>query len=101
VAEPVPEVVKAKRFELVDSEGKVRAALALHEDGSPGLCLCDEEGRVRATLLLDRHGLPRLSVLSTAGHVNAALAFGAEWKTELVLTDTNEQVIWSAGGQSF
>lgn len=89
--------VRAQRFELVDAEGNVRARLALQEDGTPGLCLCDAKGKMRAGLLLNREGVPQLCVWAESGALRATLGFGTEWKTELVLTDRNQQVIWSAG----
>ena len=49
MTEPVAGVVRGKRFELVDGEGRVRAALVLHEDGTPGLDLWDDNGNVCAT----------------------------------------------------
>ena len=96
MAEPPAEVVRARRFELVDSEGKVRAALAVDEEGVPGLALSDGDGNVRAALILGREGIPRLNLLSKTGTVRASLGFGSDWKVQLVLTDANLQAIWSA-----
>lgn len=92
----VAEVVQVKRLELVDSEGRVRASLALDKDGNPGLSLSDEEGHARACLELDRRGVPRLCVLSKTGLVRARLGFGTDWKVQLVLSDPNSQVLWAA-----
>ena len=50
---PEDEVVAAERFELVDAEGRVRAEVAIDEDGSAGFFVRDEDGRVRATLIQD------------------------------------------------
>lgn len=47
------ETLRARKIELVDAEGRVRAELAIDEDGSAGLFLHDEEGRVRASLAHD------------------------------------------------
>ena len=96
MSESVADVVRTKQVELVDSEGKVRARLALDEEGVPGLSLCDEQGNTRATLLLDRRGMPRLTLLGKAGTVHGALEFGTEWKIGLMLIDRNQQVVWSA-----
>jgi len=45
-AVPAAEVVRAQRFELVDSQGKVRVRLDVAADGSPGLTLHDREQKV-------------------------------------------------------
>ncbi len=55
----VPEVVKARQFQLVDTEGRVRAELGL-PFGEPTLFLYDKEGRPRAWLTLERDGNPRI-----------------------------------------
>ncbi len=44
------EVLRAKRLEVVDDEGKVRAALGTDEKGIGGLSVYDESGRLRASL---------------------------------------------------
>ena len=49
------EVVAAERFELIDAEGRVRAEMAIDEDGSAGFFVRDDEGRLRATLIHDPH----------------------------------------------
>ncbi len=95
MSEAVVEVIRVKRIELVDSEGTVRAALAVHEDGTAGLDLSDEGGQVRASLTLAAAGVPRLNLLGRDGGVQASLGFGTDWRTQLVLTDRHAQVIWS------
>jgi flavin-dependent dehydrogenase len=47
------EVVSARRIEMVDDEGRVRAELAIDADGSAGLFLRDEQGRVRGCTIHD------------------------------------------------
>lgn len=47
------ETVAAERFELVDGEGRVRAEMAIDEDGSAGFFVRDGEGRVRGCLVHD------------------------------------------------
>jgi hypothetical protein len=69
------EVLRAKRVEIVDDEGKVRAVLGTREEGIGGLSVYDESGRVRARLeageipeqgsglsVFDTNGKPRASV---------------------------------------
>jgi hypothetical protein len=97
MTEPVADVVRAKRFELVDSEGQVCATLALGEDGCSALGLCDREGHERATFSLDRGGGLYVTVRTKSGGVFGALGFGTDWRVGLQLLDGNQQVIWSAG----
>ena len=48
VQEQVPDVIRAKRFQLVDDLGQLRAELHLGDiDGSGNLRLYDAEGRIR------------------------------------------------------
>jgi hypothetical protein len=44
------EVVQAKRLEIVDDEGQVRAVLGTREKGIGGLTVFDASGRKRASL---------------------------------------------------
>lgn len=97
MTEPVADVVRAKRFELVDSEGKVCATLALGEDGCPGLGLCDREGHERATFSLDRGGALYVTMRTKSGGVFGTLGFGTDWRLGLQLLDGNHQVVWAAG----
>ena len=96
MTEPVADVVRAKRFELVDSEGKVCATLALGEDGCPGLGLCDQEGRERATFSLDRGGALYVTMRTKSGGLLGILGFGTDWRLGLQLLDSHRQVIWAA-----
>ncbi len=55
----VPETLKARQFQLVDSEGNVRAELGL-PFGEPTLFLYDRTGKPRAWITLERDGNPRI-----------------------------------------
>jgi hypothetical protein len=101
MGEPVAEVIRAQRFELVDAEGRVRGALSLDEEGNPRVCLCDKEGQVRAGLRLDSDGMPHLAALSASGSTTAELGFGTSWRAGLVLRDYTGQVLWSAIPEHF
>jgi HEAT repeat protein len=65
-----PEVIRAQRFELVDDEGRVRAALDVL-GGDPDVALHDREGRSRAVLSMVG-GSPRLRLF----HENGEAAIG-------------------------
>lgn len=47
------DVIAARRIEMVDEEGRVRAELGIDADGSAGLFLRDEQGRVRGCTIHD------------------------------------------------
>jgi len=61
---PVAEVVRAKRFELVDSAGEVRALLGptQYADGGPALALYDNDGKECASLAVLVGISPQLSL---------------------------------------
>ena len=62
---PGAKVVQAERFELVDSDGKVRATLGFTvegREGGPTLNLSDEDGKARAVLVLTPGGSPSLGL---------------------------------------
>lgn len=101
MSEPVAEVVRAQRFELVDSEGNVRGSLGLDEGGNPRVCLCDKEGHVRAGLRLDSDGMPHVCAITASGGTTADLSFGTSWRAGLVLKDYTGQVLWSAIPERF
>ncbi len=72
-ASKAPQVIQAKRFEVVDDNGTVRASLNTDNDGE-GLALYDKAGRLRAGLgeiadnvslaLADRAGKTRVELVS-------------------------------------
>ncbi len=95
-AEQTAQVLRAERFELVDASGAVRAALALDEEGNPGLILLDSQGVQRASLSLMPDGSPRITLYGKTGLRRASLGFGTEWKVGLILADRHQQVLWSA-----
>lgn len=49
-----PKVVRAERFEVMDKDGKIRAALGMYKEG-PLLHLADENGKVRAALGIENN----------------------------------------------
>ena len=56
--EDVPEVVWAKRFELVDDDGHTRAVIGRLGDGSPHVILADDKGQMRCAIWLAPNGTP-------------------------------------------
>ncbi len=49
------EEVRARRFTLVDKNGKARAVLSVDDEG-PNLVLVDESGKVRAEMGIGKKG---------------------------------------------
>ena len=64
----IPDVVQAKRFELLDDDGEVRAVLGSLGNGSPHLILSDEHGRMRAAVALSKSGFPRVLLFDEEGN---------------------------------
>lgn len=92
-APPPADVLRARKFELTDTAGKVRMTLAVRDNGSAGASILDEKGRVRLSLftapdtgspgvlLKGRDGKPRM-VISTTQETDTALVvmFGRNGK---------------------
>ena len=103
-----PTTIRAQRFELVDSAGRVRAVLSLaspmplevrvvdregnviqnrvltQPEDSVGLSLLDGKGRQRASISLDNDGNPQLALLGRKGEdlFTAPLAAGTRMLTK-------------------
>ncbi len=88
-SDAVPDLVRAHRFELLDENGKMRAALGVDKDG-PGLVLRDQNEKARAALAVYKKG-SGLDLTDEAGKVRAALVVDKKgpW---LALLDENEKV---------
>ena len=85
---PVQEVVRAKRFEVVDGKGRVRIELSMGADGRlPGLRIRDAEDKPRAALGLALDGLSSLILCDKAGKPRAALSVPPDGSPLLVLAD--------------
>jgi hypothetical protein len=91
--EAVQKVVRAERFELMDSTGKLRAVLGLTESGQPALGLWDQDGKARAVLgLRAGPGLadePGLWLSDHDGKVRAMLDLCCFGQPALSLLDQN------------
>ena len=65
----IPEVIQAKRFELIDGKGVVRANIGFSEDGHPGLAICGPNGDSRALLYVSTDGIPFMSMKGPNGKI--------------------------------
>ncbi len=84
----IPNVIKAHKFELVDANGKPRAALAVSKYGA-GLGLNDVTGTTRAILSVGASG-SRLDLSDAIGKTRVAL--GVDDGPGLALYDANEKI---------
>ncbi|MBC5825964.1 MAG: hypothetical protein GIW99_03930 [Candidatus Eremiobacteraeota bacterium] len=65
-------VVRARRFELEDDSGKVRAILGCAQDGAPSFRLLDERNEPRVVLSIEE-GKPRMRLLDSKGAVRICI----------------------------
>ncbi|MDA1256562.1 MAG: hypothetical protein O3C10_01755 [Chloroflexi bacterium] len=63
----VPDLVRAKRFELVDDDGHTRAVIGRLGDGSPHVVLADTDGRMRCAIWLAPNGTPSVAFFDNNG----------------------------------
>ncbi|MCZ6841964.1 MAG: hypothetical protein O7G32_03940 [SAR324 cluster bacterium] len=66
-AQGQPPVIKARRFEVVNAEGRRLATLHHTNDGSGGLTLYNQQGRALIQAGMNRQGHGVLEVLNAAG----------------------------------
>jgi len=86
-ANSLPGMVEASNFVLRDKAGRMRAALAIRPDGTPGLGLFDEDGRPRVSIDLGAKGVAGVNLLDGAGRTGAALAIRPDGTPGLGLFD--------------
>lgn len=83
--------VQAREFVLCDAEGRMRAALAIRPDGTPGFGLFDESGQVRASIDLGDDGAAGLNFHGRDGKLRAALAVRSDGTPGFGLFDKGGQ----------
>ena len=91
-------VIRARRIELVNEEGKVRALLAVCDAHKAGLVLMDEAGRPRLALQTMRDSSPGIYLYDTSSRVRASIGLSAEDAPGLAFLDAENhpRVILSA-----
>lgn len=67
------DVVRARRFELVDAQGRVRAEIAIDDDGAAGLFVRDDAGRLRASVSYDE-AQSAMYLWDANGHIRVGAA---------------------------
>jgi len=73
----VQEVVRANRFELVDTKGRLRGSFASGNDGSITLCLNDSAGKSSVALGVTAENIPLVALTDMAGKTRMTLGVRA------------------------
>ena len=89
---PAPEVVKARRFEVVDDSDRVRMRALVTPEGETRMEILDPQGRVRGEMALDADGNPRLCLRDEGNVPRAALFFKPKTGPGLELRDVQGRV---------
>lgn len=114
----VQEVVQAKRFELVDDDGRVRGEMAVgsdgpilalfnrHEapqwsafvsdDGSSDLYFSDPLSRLRLSVSMGSDGTPELALNDENGDLRLSISMESDGTPNLVMRDQNGNIRLSA-----
>ncbi len=87
---PVQQTVRARLFELVDEEGKVRAELGVEPDGFPSFNLLDKNGVGRVGLTL-MGGSPSLLLMDEDGALRALVRVGPEGASSVTLMGKDQK----------
>jgi len=84
-------VVRAERFELVDSSGTDRGAWYSTEDGSSGIALWDKRGTMRILLDFDGDDGEGLTLRDHTGKIAAWVGIGSDGNPHVHLFDKQER----------
>jgi hypothetical protein len=79
--------LEATQFVLRSTDGRIRGAMGIGDDGAVGINLNDVKGRSRITLDLAADGSPGLDFYDQNGKLRATLALGPEGTPGLGLYD--------------
>jgi hypothetical protein len=91
-AGPVLENVRARRFELVDARGEVRAVLGTQADnGAPGFLVSDSTGRPRIALHVSAEDAPAFDLLDASGGPRVHVALGTDGAPVVTLFGATEK----------
>ncbi|HEV7499491.1 MAG TPA: hypothetical protein VGQ33_05775 [Vicinamibacteria bacterium] len=88
---PILDTVRARRFELVDARGEVRAVLGTQADnGAPGFLISDREGRPRMALHVSPDDTPAFDLLDATGAPRVHVALGDDGAPVVTLFGSTE-----------
>jgi hypothetical protein len=91
-----PEVLRARRIEVVDAAGRLRILLGVLPDGTPMLGLSDAARRLRIGLAVHPNGLAQLTLGDAAGRTRISLALLLDGTPSLFLQDAAGRVLFQA-----
>lgn len=83
-------IVRAKRFEVVDEDGRVLAILGVTTEGEAGLGLADRQGKVRASFVINDKE-PRLAFFDSRGKLRGMLGADSGGQPTLGFFDRKER----------
>jgi hypothetical protein len=86
-AASLPGLIEASQFVLRDKAGRMRAALTIRPDGTPGLGFFDEGGRPRLSFDISPKGESGVNIMDATGRPQAALAIRPDGTPGLGLFD--------------
>jgi len=84
-AAPADQVVRARKFELVDQQGRVRGVLGDLGFGSVGMSVRDSDGTMRVGLSVLPDGKAVVSFYTKEGRPGAALGIGPDGNPTMLL----------------
>ncbi len=84
--------IEGGEFVLRDKSNRMRAALAIRPDGTPGLGLFDESGKVRLSMELSPQGNPGVNLHSAPGSLGLVLAIRPDGTPGVGLFDAQGRV---------
>lgn len=90
------EVVRARKFVLVDEEDQPRGLWNVFADGSTGLALAGEDDKPGGVWAVLADGSSALNLFDKNGRVGAKLAVGTDGSTALTLADKDGKIIFRA-----
>jgi hypothetical protein len=84
-------VVAAREFRLVDSNGTVKATIAVDDNGNPGMVMTDKNGTRR--LQLDTYqDVPSLMLFGPAGERRSYYGMNLDGSSLVQMLDENERI---------
>lgn len=75
--QPVPQVVRAHSFEVIDNSGKVRAKMAVQPNGESFIQVNNEQEHPRAALVASASGVTTIGIFDAQGQAVASLGTDA------------------------
>lgn len=91
----VPERIEARKFIVVDEEGRTCAVLGKH-DGLTGMAIRDGKQRIRMMVGVDPDGSSFINCCDAAGRDVLDLYVDRGGKTSIEIADGEGKTIWSA-----